>query len=93
MEINELKEWLRIDGNDEDATLTGLISSSEILIKQSTGVNPEDVAADTNAQDLYKLLQKIIIADLYENRLGSSKINPITVSLYAQLEAYKLKKE
>lgn len=90
MDLTELKEWLKIDGIDEDITLNALIKSSEIIIKQSTGVIPADVESDVNAQALYSLVQKLIITDLYENRDGSSKINPLLVSMYTQLEAYKL---
>lgn len=88
--LDELKEWLRIDSGDEDInTLPGLISASQILIKQSTGVTLDDVQANTDAFNLYKTLQKFIITDLYENRTGSSA-NQLVISLYAQLEAYKL---
>lgn len=88
--IAELKEWLKIDGTDEDVTLGALIKASELLIKQSTGVIPEDVEDNPNAKSLYELIQKLIITDLYENRDSSSKISPFMISMYAQLEAYKL---
>lgn len=89
LELNELKEWLALDGDDTDITLKSLISTSKILIKQSTGVIFDDIKEDTDAYNLYKTLQKYIITDLYENRTGAS-ISPLVTSLYAQLEAYKL---
>lgn len=89
-DLEELKEWLRIDGTDDDNTLTSLLLSSSLVIKQSTGVVLEDVQDNLEALALYKLVQKLIITDLYENRSGSGKINPVVVSLYTQLEAYKL---
>lgn len=90
MELSELKGWLRIDGTDEDITLNAMMNASEKVIEQSTGVLPADVSTDAKAQALYNLVQKIIITDLYENRDGSGKLNPVLISMYAQLEAYKL---
>lgn len=88
--IDELKEWLRIDDDSEDTTtLPSLISTSQLLIKQSTGVEFTDVQDNPDAINLYKTLQKFIITDLYENRAGSS-FNPLIINLYSQLEAYKL---
>lgn len=87
---DEVKEWIRIDSDAEDTnTLPGLISTSKIIIKQSTGVTWDDVNTDADASSLYKTLQKFIITDLYSNRTGS-KFNPLLISLYSQLEAYKL---
>lgn len=90
MELEELQEWLRIDGAYDDSTLNSLLLTSKLLIKQSTSVTLDDVYNDPEALELYKTVQKLIITDLYENRDGSGKINPVKISLYAQLEAYKL---
>lgn len=90
VELPELKEWLSIDYEDEDINLSSLISASELLIEQSTGVIYSDVENDDNAKELYKTLQKFIIGDLYKNRTNAGKISPALLSLYAQLEAYKL---
>lgn len=90
LNLNELKEWLRIDDDNEDTnTLPSLVSTSKLLIKQSTGVEFADIQDNEDAVNLYKTLQKFIITDLYENRTGS-KFNPLLISLYSQLEAYKL---
>jgi hypothetical protein len=89
-DLTELKEWLRIDSTDDDVTLVSLINTSQLLIKQSTNVDLIDVQSVPSALELYKTLQKMIITDLYENRDGSSKLSPVIISMYAQLEAYKL---
>ncbi len=89
-ELPELKLWLSIDYDDDDNNLNSLISTSELLIKQSTGVEFSDVESDANAKELYKTLQKFIIGDLYKNRTNAGKISPALLNLYAQLEAYKL---
>lgn len=88
--LTEIKEWLRIDGEDDDNTLSSLLLSSKFIIKQSTGVITEDVASNPEALELYKLVQKLIIAGLYENRDGDSKLNPLLISMSAQLESFKL---
>lgn len=90
MELDEIKEWLRIDGEDEDVTLSSLLSSSRMMIKQATGITVDDVENNQDAKELYKLVQKIIITNLYENRNGPEEINAGLISLYIQLEAYKM---
>lgn len=90
MELNELKEWLKIDYEDEDTTLSSLLSASEMIIKQATGVELKDVQADEKALKLYTLIQKIVTTGLHENRDGEAKENQGLTSLYIQLEAYKL---
>lgn len=89
LNTNELNEWLRIDNSDDENTLNSLIQASTLIIEQSTGVTLADVSDNQQAEELYKTLQKFIITDLYENREGGN-ISPAIVSLYAQLEAYKL---
>lgn len=90
MEIAELKEWLRITWDyEDDNTLKPLLSASEMIIEQATGVKSDDLT-DEKAKSLYNLIQKMIITDLYENRTGGNKDNPGLTSLYMQLESYKL---
>jgi uncharacterized phage protein (predicted DNA packaging) len=89
-ELIELKEWLKIDGEDEDLTLSSLLISSRMIIKQATGLTQSDVQNNEEALELYKLAQKIIVTNLYENRTGAEKENLGLISLYTQLEVYKL---
>lgn len=90
MNLSELKEWLKVDYDDEDNTLSSLLSASELIIKQATGVEISDVQSDEKALALYNLIQKIIITNLNENRGEGIKDNIGLTSLYMQLEAYKL---
>lgn len=92
MDLNDLKEWIRVDGEDKDKTLSSLLSSSKLIIKQATGITLDDVQDNPDALNLYELVQKIVITNLYENRLGSEKENKGLTSLYMQLETYKLSK-
>lgn len=88
--LEEILEWLRIEGvEDEPNTLPSLLLASKMIIKQSTGVMPEDITNDPGAVELYKLVQKMIVTDLYENRNGS-KLSSLLIGLCAQLEIYKL---
>lgn len=91
MDLANLKEWLRIDGEDEDATLSSLLSASSLIIKQATGIVAADVKDNQEALNLYELVQKMLITNLYE---GADKdTTPGLTSLYMQLEAYKLQTE
>lgn len=59
--LEETKEWLRVDGTDDDITLTTLIGSAETYIKNGTG-NTFD---ETN--DLAKIACLILIKSMYDN--------------------------
>lgn len=89
-ELILLKEWLRIDSDAEDATLLSLLLSSKFVIKQATGVVAEDILDNEEALELYRLIQRMLITDLYENRTGSQNISPLIVSLCTQLKMVKL---
>lgn len=90
--LSEVKLWLKIDFEDDDETLTGLINSSKAIIKSATGV-PGDFIKTTDSQemkdlyqelkDLYLMVQRVIINDLYNMRDTENKS---LISLYTQLE-------
>lgn len=69
--LEELKQYLRIDGGEEDTFLTSLLSLSKQYIKTATGKEVDE----TNA--LHKLAMFLFCAHQYENRnpviTGSSK--------------------
>jgi len=83
----ELQEWIVVDGNE--GTLSDLLLASRMTIKKTTGVTLVDVKDDPEAIALYKLVQKMIVADAYENRLGSTN-NQLLIGYSSQLESYKL---
>nr|WP_269206227.1 head-tail connector protein [Clostridium botulinum] len=89
MQLTELKEWIKVDENYDDNILNSLIITSRALIQRSTGVEIDNVKDNPEALELYKTLQKIIIADLYDNRTSSGKVSPLAISLYTQLGSYK----
>lgn len=65
MTLQEIKDYLRIDSDDENIFLTELIEISEIYITSMVGTNYK---TDEKAIKLATLLQKKLISDMYENR-------------------------
>lgn len=66
LELEEAKEWLRIDGSDEDLLLTTIMEIAQEKIDEF-GVN-------ASSKKKSKLLFLILVTDMYENRmLGISK--------------------
>lgn len=83
--LDEAKEYLRVDGDEEKKLIEFLIEFSKEEIENSTGVT-FDSGGDKKT---YKLAQLIIITDRFENR-GSEdlefKANNILSSLYTKLK-------
>lgn len=89
IELNEMKEWLRIFHDEDDNLVNSLISSSISIIKSATGITKEYIQScnDGTLTDLYKMVQRILITDLYNERDTENKA---LTSYYIQLElAYK----
>lgn len=84
--LKEAKEWLRIFEDDEDNLINSLINSSIAIIKSATGVSGGyiNTCSEGEIKSLYKLIQKILITDLYYEK---DKENKALLSLYIQLEA------
>lgn len=85
LSLNEIKLYLRVDGNDEDTLITQLELYSREEIENSTGF----AYKEENVPELYKMAQLYIINDRYENR-GSQdlefKANNILSCLYRKLK-------
>lgn len=89
IELNEMKEWLRIFHDEDDNLVNSLILSSISIIKSATGITKEYIQScnDETLTDLYKMVQRILITDLYNERDTENKA---LTSYYIQLElAYK----
>lgn len=65
MTVEEAKEYLRLDGNDEDLFVEQLIQTSDIYIEKMVGTSYK---SDEKLFKLSTLLQKKLIADMYEVR-------------------------
>ncbi|MBU2703881.1 putative phage protein (predicted DNA packaging) [Sporomusaceae bacterium BoRhaA] len=77
MTLDEVKSYLRVDGTDEDADITALMSAAALYITQQTGktqrvtgYNSDGTAAnvDITTDELYNTCNKLLIAHWYENR-------------------------
>ena len=60
--LQEVKEYLKIDNNEEDNLINTLISATEEYLKKS-GVNQPE-----GESPLYKLAVKMLVAARYEKR-------------------------
>ncbi|WP_019278384.1 head-tail connector protein [Clostridium botulinum] len=86
IKLNEIKEYLKIDEDYEDSLLNELIEASEVYIESMVG---ELYKSNNKLIKLAYLLQKRIIADMYENRsttVGQDlKQDRITTSILEKL--------
>lgn len=77
--LEEVKEWLRIDGTDDDITIQTLIGAAELRLKEGTGIEYD------NTNELAKLFCLKCITDWYENRLPTNVIDNASISLITVL--------
>ena len=98
--LNELKDYLRIDGDEEDGSLNLLLSSSKSYLS-SAGVPEPDVLSisvegdDPNAK--YILVACMLATHWYENRLvitpAVAKVEQTPIPYGAQSLILQLKAE
>lgn len=83
--LEEVKDWLRIDFDEDDMQLKMLIDVSSSTIEIATGIKKDFLLkASDSLKDLYKIAQLIIITDLYNERDTENKA---LTSYYIQLKA------
>lgn len=73
--LEEVKEWLRIDGQDDDITISTLIGAAELRLKEGTGITYD------NTNQLAKLFCLKCVSDWYENRLPINVVDTTSTSL------------
>lgn len=78
--LNEIKLYLRIDGEEEDALLSSLIIAANEYIKNATRPDVDETS------ELYKTAVKLLISHWYENR-GAVLIGSISKSLEFGLQS------
>ena len=71
--IEEIKLYLRLDHDDEDDLLEGLLSSAAIYLKNA--------GCTVTEGELYNLAIKILVSHWYENRELTGKADKIAYSL------------
>ena len=78
--INEVKEYIRIDTNEEDILLNTILIGSKAFIKAYTGLTDAEV---DEKEDL-TLVVYILCSEMHENRqytVEKININPIIQSI------------
>lgn len=77
MTLEEAKNYLRVDTDDDDALIQALITAAESYINQQTGKTKmivgtgedgQPVYKDIKESELWKLAVKLLLAHWYENR-------------------------
>lgn len=89
--LDEIKLYLRVEDQEEDQLIESLLKYSIEEIQNSTGATIEKYGE----LETYKLLQKIIITDRYENRssldgsevVKNNMISPILLKLKLIVES------
>lgn len=84
--LEEIKEYLRVDSDEDDTLINLFMEYAKEEIEDSTGVkfNKE------GNSETYNMAMLIIIADRYENRASTDtefKVNNILSSIYTRLKA------
>jgi len=77
--LEELKEYLRIDGDDETSSLLMLLQSSMSYLENAGVKQPEDYYLKQNDKDvfsLHRLAIMMLATHFYENRIV---ITPTTI--------------
>lgn len=81
MDLEEVKQYLRIDDGEEDYLIDSLIRASHQYLVNA-GVNEDSI---DNNQELYRLAMKLLIAHWYEKREITGKAEQLAFSLSAIL--------
>lgn len=88
MTLEDVKSYLRIDYEEDDELLTNLIEVSEAYIDSCVGTAYKN---DEKAIKLSNLLQKKLIADMFENRgteISNSTKDTIVTTILDKLSNY-----
>lgn len=80
MDLNELKEFLRVDSTDEDILIAGLQKAAEEYLINA-GVNID------YSKELYKLAIKVLVNHWYDNRMINTNNNKSVGNLSYSLSA------
>ncbi len=83
--LEEVKQFLRVDADDDDMLINSLILTAEEYLKRATG------KTFNNDNNLAKLLCMVLVTDWYDNRelvagrIGD-KVRFVITSMLAQLK-------
>ncbi|MGG5736733.1 head-tail connector protein [Bacillus cereus group sp. IBL03679] len=79
LKLEEAKEYLRVDGDEEESLISSFITAAEIYIKNATSKNVD------LKSELAKLAARILISHWYENREAVGKAEQLAFSLQSIL--------
>ncbi|HBJ00720.1 MAG TPA: hypothetical protein DDY89_07345 [Lysinibacillus sp.] len=88
--LDELKEYLRIDGNDEDRSLSTILQSSIFYLENAGVKQPKDYYLTVKGKEvfaLHRLAIMMLATHFYENRIT---ITPSTIKTAQQPVPYGL---
>jgi uncharacterized phage protein (possible DNA packaging) len=73
--LDEVKNYLRVDLDDDDALIQSFIAAAEAYLKNATGKEYQetDSAGHTAEYELEKVYLKLLIAYWYENRSAAPR--------------------
>lgn len=78
--LENLKNYMRVDTEDEDTFIDTILVGAKAYIKNYTGLTDEDIE---NKEDL-SLVVYVLCSEMYDNRqytVEKDKINPIIKSI------------
>jgi len=95
MELNDVKLYLRVDGDEDDTLISSLILTAKRYIENGTGITIEMANNSEKIKPIYNLALELLISHWYENReiegTNKNKLSFSIDSLLLQLEAEYLK--
>lgn len=74
--LDEFKEYVRVDGDDENQSLSTFLSSAQSVLKNAGVTLPENYYLNINGQDIYaehRLAVLVLASHFYENRQIASQ--------------------
>ncbi len=89
--LNELKEYLRIDGDDENRSLSSFIQSAQSYLENAGVKQPKDyylIVEDKEVFAQHRLAIMMLATHYYENRIA---VTPSTIKTAQQPIPYGLK--
>lgn len=97
MQLKEAKEFLRVDGEEDDVLISSLLLATESYVENATGITREIIGDKEQLLQLYNLTLKLLLTHWYENRSAETtgpnfhKLSFSLDTLFLQLEAEYLK--
>lgn len=74
--LDEFKEYVRVDGDEENQSLSTFLATAQLVLKNGGVKLPEDYYLNINGQDVYaehRLAVLILASHFYENRQIASQ--------------------